>query len=163
MDRIARGQFAVFTRNHRVHLDEAILLCSADPSRQVTFRASGTWASAERAVESGPPLPLYIAAIGGSAVVEYVAELCEVQTRPHRGDPKTERLLRLWTDSTKDEGLWEKYGKQVRTLYVLSKCRAVRRPFPISHLTKAVDATPVSADFRYSYALVLPIPEAVVV
>ena len=161
MDRIERGQIAVFTRNHRVHLDEAVVLCSADPSRQVTFRASGTWASAERAVVGGPPVPLYIAAVGGPGTVEYVAELCEVQTRPHRGDPKTERLLRLWTNSTKDEGLWEKYGKRVRTLYVLSKCRRVSRPFPISNLNKASDGAPLSAEFRYSYSLVAPLSEAI--
>jgi len=162
VDRIKRGQFAVFTRNHRVHLDEAVAICSADPSRQVTFRASGTWASAERAVVGGSPVPLYIAVVGGPGTVEYVAELCDVQTHPHRGDPKTERLLQFWTNSTKDEGLWEQYGKRVGTLYVLSKCRAVRRPFPISNLQKASDGTPLSAEFRYSYALVAPILGAVV-
>lgn len=156
MNRIERGQIAVFTRNHRIHLDEAAVLCSADPSRQVTFRASGTWVSAERALAGGP-LPVYIAVVGGPGTVEYAAELSEVQLRPHRGDPTTERLLQLWTNSTKDEGLWEKSVKRVRTLYVLTKCRAVRNPFPISSLQKASDDTPLSAEFRYSYALVAPI------
>ena len=158
MSRIERGQFAVFTRNHRVHLAEAAALCAADPTRLVTFRASVTWVSAERAVASGSPIPIYVAVVGGPGAVEYVAELCDVQLRPHRGDPKTERLLRHWTNSTKDEGLWEKYDKPVRTLYVIRKCKALRRSFPISNLVKASDGTSLSAEFRYSYAMVVPVP-----
>ena len=149
MSRIERGHFAVFARNHRVHLDEAVAVCVVDPSRQVTFRASTTWASAERAVVGGPPVPIYIAAVGGPGTIEYVAELCDLQTQSHRGDPKTERLLKLWTNSTKDEGLWEKYDKRVRTLY-------------ISRLVKAADGKPLSAGFKYSYALVVPAPDSAV-
>ena len=116
MGRIARTQFAVFTRNHRRHIEEAVALCAKDPDRQFTFRASSTWASAERAVAGGTPVPIYIAVVGGPRMVEYQAELCDVQTHPHRGDPKTERLLTLATNSTKDEGLWEQYDKSVDTL-----------------------------------------------
>ncbi len=61
MSRIDRGQLAVFARNHRRHLDEAVALCANDPDRLVTFRASRTWASAARALTSAPPVPIYIA------------------------------------------------------------------------------------------------------
>ena len=157
MSRIERGQFAVFARNHRIHLDEAVALCSADSDRQVTFRASSTWASAAGAVRNCPFVPIYIAAVGGPSAVEYVAELTAVQTHPHRGDPTTERLLKFYTNSTKDEGLWEKYAKRVQTLYAISRCRRLQRPFPMSKLVKASDGTPMSPDFRYSYALVVPV------
>ncbi len=157
MTRIERGQFAVFARNHRRHLDEAVALCRADLNRQITFRASSTWASAARAVANGTAVPIYIAAVGSPGAVGYVAELIEVQTHPHRGDPTTERLLKWYTNSTKDEGLWEKYDKRVETLYTIRKCRRLQRPFPMSRLVKASDGTVMSADFRYSYALVIPV------
>ena len=162
MNRIERGQIAVFARNHRRHLDEAVALCRADSNRQITFRASSTWISAERSVTNGPAVPIYIAAVGGPGAVEYVAELVEVQTHPHRGEPTTERLLKLHTNSTKDEGLWEQYDKRVATLYSIRKCRRLQRPFPMSRLVKASDGTPMSAEFRYSYALVVPVRELAV-
>ena len=156
MERIKRERFAVFTRNHPNYLVEAEELCAADPKRFVTFRASTLWASAEREVSDGPPLALYIAAVGGPGTVEYVAELCEVQTHPHRGDPKTERLLAAVTPSTADEGLWEKYDKRVRTLYAIRYCRRLATAFPISTLIKASDGTPLDSEYRYSYARVMP-------
>ena len=156
MSRISQGQVAVFTRNHRRHLDEAVALCAANQNRKVTFRASTRWASAEQAMAVRSTVPIYMAAVGGPGMIEYVAELCDLQTYPHRGDLKTERLLSFSTNSTKDEGLWEKYEKDVKTLYVIWRCRVLRRPFPISNLTKASDNSPLSADFKYSYSLVFP-------
>jgi hypothetical protein len=49
----------------------------------------------------------------------YVAELCDGQIEPRRGDPKTEALLAPVVKSTKDEGLREKYGKTAETLYAV--------------------------------------------
>ena len=83
MRRISRGHFAVFTRNHQVHRDEAVALCANDSERPVTFRSATLWASAERAVSPATPLPMYVAVVGGPATVQYVADLWDVQTRPH--------------------------------------------------------------------------------
>ena len=156
MERIRRGHFAVFTRNHRQHLDEAVELCAADRTRRVTFRAANRWTSAERSVSPSSPVPIYIAVVGGSGTVEYVADLCDVKTHPFRGDPKTEELLGVTTTSTKDEGLWEQYERKVKTLYCVMRCRKLARPFPLSQLKKADGGQPLSADYHYSYALVMP-------
>lgn len=156
MDRLSRGNVAVFTRNHLIHLDQAVALGAADPNRLVTFRASTRWASAERAVSVATPLPLYIAVVGGPGLVEYTADLCDVHTRPRRGDPKTERLLRFTTPSTEKEGLWEQYDKEVKTLYVIKRCIKLAQPFALSDLNRLADGQPLSDNFRYSYALVSP-------
>jgi len=50
------------------------------------------------------------------ATVQYVADLWDVQTRPHYGDPKTDRLLTYATDSTKGEELWGEHDKHLHTL-----------------------------------------------
>ena len=157
MHPVAGHQLAVFSRNHRIHLDEAVALCAADSTRKVTFRASVTWASARQAVSNGAAIPVYFAAVSGAGSVEYIANLVEVQTHPHRGDPTTERLLKFDTNSTAHEGLWERSGEQVRTLYTITKCRKLARPVPISKLLKASDGKAMSQEFKYSYALVLPV------
>lgn len=147
---------AVFTRNHRVHLDDALAVCSKDPARLVTFRASTRWATAEQAVSKTGPVPIYIAVIGHDGGVEYEAELSEIQTRPRYGDPTTERLLDHSTNSTRHEGLWERYNKTVKTLYVIRGLRRLAKPFPLSALHRASDDRPLSDRFKYSYALVRP-------
>jgi hypothetical protein len=148
---------AVFTRNHQVHLDDALVVCSQDPTRPVTFRAATVWATAERTVSTTGPVPLYIAAIGHDRGVEFVAELIEIQTRPSKGDSTTKRLLGYSTNSTRHEGLWEQYNKTVRTLYVMRGLRRLAKPFPLSALTRALDERPLSDRFQYSYALVRPV------
>jgi hypothetical protein len=95
-----------------------------------------------------------MAAIGGAGEIEYEAELCDGQIEPRRGDPKTEALLTSVLKSTKDEGLWEKYGKTAETLYAIRACRRRARPFPITSLVKLSDGKPISADYGYSYAIV---------
>jgi hypothetical protein len=97
-----------------------------------------------------------MAAIGGAGEIEYVAELCDGQLQPRRGDPKTETLLARALKSTKDEGLWEKYGETVETLYAIRGCRKLPNPFPLTSLVKLSDGHPMSADYGYSYALVSP-------
>ena len=79
-----------------------------------------------------------------------------MKTHPFRGDPKTEELLGFTTTSTKDEGLWEQDQKKVKTLYCVMRCRKLARPFPLFQLMKADDGEPLSADYHYSYALVMP-------
>lgn len=145
--------FGVFTRNHRQHLEEAVVLCASDPERRVVFRSAKRWVSAAQAVVFGVVVPLYIATVGGSGI-EYEAELVDIQLDPREGDPTTKRLLALDTASTKGEELWPAHprGKTVNTLYVLKGLRSVT-PFPISQLTKATGGR-LDKGYRYSYALV---------
>lgn len=145
---------AVFTRNHRNYLEEAADISTQDPRAVIVFRARSKWVTALREIPAGGSLPIYMAAIGGAGEVEYEAELCDGQIEPRRGDPKTEVLLALVLKSTKDEGLWEKYGKTVETLYAIRACRRRSRPFPITSLVKLADGKPISANYAYSYALV---------
>ena len=150
-----RCGFAVFTRNHRRHLEEAAIACAADPERKVAFRSAKRWVSAAEAVAFGVVVPVYVAAVGGSGV-EYEAELVDIQLDPHEGDPTTKRILALDTVSTQGEQLWPTHprGKTVSTLYVLKGVRSVT-PFPISQLRKATGGR-LDEGYHYSYALVKP-------
>jgi hypothetical protein len=151
-----RCGFAVFTRNHRRHLDEGVELCLGDPDRRVTFRSAKRWVAASAAVEFGVVVPVYVAAIGADSV-EYEAELIDVQLDPSEDDATTIRLLDLSTPSTQGEKLWSARagGKRVRTLYVVAELRRIPR-CPVSQLRKATGG-PLSRGYRYSYALVKPI------
>lgn len=100
---------AIFTRNQRHHVEQAVSLSASDPSRQITFRARSKWVSVLDALNKKKPRDLYISPIGSDGMVEYVADLHLVQLDPQRGQPMTEKLLKLTTESTADEGLWEQY------------------------------------------------------
>src|SRR6266511_4583924 len=70
-------------------------------------------------------------------------------------------LLRFSLDETKDEGLWEEGRKRVNTLYVITHCKKIPSPFPMTDLIKVSDDKSISQDFGYSYCLVYehyPIP-----
>lgn len=149
-----RQDVAVFTRNHRKYLEEAADVSAQDPNAIIVFRARSKWVTALRELPAGGSLPIYMAAIGGPGEVEYEAELCDGQIEPRRGDPKTEALLASVLKSTKDEGLWEKYGKTAETLYAIRACRKRLQPFLITSLVKLSDGQPISADYGYSYAIV---------
>jgi predicted HNH restriction endonuclease len=145
---------AVFTRNHRKYLDEAVLRNQEDPVRQTTFRSAKRWVGAYHANAKLGPLKIYFAPVGGDNGIEYQADLTMVHLDPNTEDPVTREVLASELDSTKSEGLWEKYSKSVKTLYVISRCERLSRPFPISELIKLSDDTFISKDFGYSYALV---------
>jgi hypothetical protein len=66
-------------------------------------------------------------------------------------------LLERILESTKDEGLWEIDGKPtLQTLYAITACRKLARPFPMTSLLKVSDGKPISADYGYSYTIVRP-------
>ena len=147
---------ALFTRNHRGYIARA----AEQSDRLVTFRAARSWSSAKLALDTlGPPLRLYLSCNGGGPQVEYVADLVHVQLDPADGDAYTEKLLGLQLPETEGEGLWEEYGRRVRTLYVLRGCRRLETPFSITALVKLADGKPIAEDYRYSYSLVHPEPE----
>lgn len=151
------GDVAIFTRNHREHVEEAGSISASDPNRQITFRARSKWVSALDALNKKRPRDLYIALVGGNGMVEYVADLHRVHLEPQRGQPLTKELLKLSTESTADEGLWEKYeGQNVLTLYAVSSVRKIEHPFSMTKLVKVSDNKPISENYGYSYSLVYP-------
>src|SRR5688572_19628503 len=114
-EKLGKGSdVAVFTRNHLTYLEEA---CLKPPSERVAFRAAKRWATVEKVLRAHSPIDLYIAAIGAEGVVEFAADLYAVVLDPVQGQPRTDEMLALSLDATKSEGLWERFGKRVGTLY----------------------------------------------
>lgn len=91
----------------------------------------------------------------GPTGVEYEAILHQVHLNPKIDDPVTTEILATELKSTREEGLWEQSGKGVQTLYVISHCKQLAVPFPISELIKVSDHKPISENFGYSYCVVL--------
>jgi hypothetical protein len=143
---------AVFSRNHRAHLEDAVAAAAEDPLRLVALRSRKGWVSAERALRAHGPTVIYFAAVDGGPVVEYEAELVEIQLNPSLSDPTTQRLLSHAGSTTKSEELW---NNQVDTLYTIRGCRRLKQPFPLSSLAKYEDGTPLSNDYGRTYARVL--------
>jgi hypothetical protein len=113
---------AVFARNHRRYLEAATSKNEKHPELFTTFRATTSWTSAHYANQVHGAIKVYFAPIGGEKKVEYEATIHRIKLDPQKGDPDTETLLAFSLDETKDEGLWEKYGKKVNTLYVITHC-----------------------------------------
>lgn len=153
---LADRDIAIFSRNHREYVDEAVAISSADPQTRIVFRAKTTWVSAMLALAAKRPRPLYIAPIGGAGFVEYIAELHDVLLNPQRGKPDTEKLLHMALSSTREEELWEDehHVPQCKTLYAISHCRRLEHPFPLTYLVKIADGKPISKDYGYSYSVV---------
>ena len=146
---------AVFTRNHRKYLEEARERNVKDPVRFTAFRSGLRWTGAHSAnVELGP-MRIYFAPVRGEKVIEYQADLHQVHLDPSSKDPITQEVLACELESTRSEGLWEKYEKQVKTLYVISRCELLKEPFPITELIKVSDGKCISENYGYSYCLVL--------
>lgn len=149
----AGADIAVFVRNHPGHIRDALSISREEPKRLITFRAARKWASAAAALGGKAPIPLYIAPIGDRGMVEYVADLQRIVLAPRGGDPTTDELLTFTTSSTAGEGLWERDGTHVQTLYAISNCRTIT-PFPMTALIKVADGRPIRPDYRYSYSIV---------
>ncbi len=151
------GDEAVFARNHRAYLDDAVDTAYLDPRTLVTFRSGQEWKSAQMLLEKQGDLPIYFAVVGGDPKVLYKAWLRRVLLHPNLTDVHTQRLLKLVPGRTVDEGLWE--GK-VKTLYAISGCQRIdESSIPITSLVKLSNGEPISADFKYSYSLVRRTPE----
>ena len=148
------AKLAVFTRNHKGHLDEAFRVSSTEPDRLIPFRGVSRWSSAAQALQQYSPIDIYFAVVDSGSLVQYAAKLQRVIVDPQRGKPETERLLDLSTSTTRDEGLWENTGKPAGTLYAINHLERVPQPFPMTKLIKVSDDQPISADYGYSYALV---------
>jgi hypothetical protein len=142
---------AVFSRNHKVHLEAAAAAGAADPERLVVLRSQKKWISAAKAVRAHGPTAIYFAVVDGGSTVEYEAELVEVEVNPASDSVTTQRLLQHVAETTKDEGLW---NDQVRTLYAIRGCRRVATPYLLSELSKQAGGQPLSDGYIRNYALV---------
>lgn len=145
---------AIFCRNHPKYLEEAARIGAKTPEKPITFRASTVWKSGEVAVDVHGPRKIYFVPVGGQELVQYEATLEQVELHPDPNTEATKKLLANCLDSTRNEGLWEQYGKTVRTLYVISHCQKVVSPFPYTMLTKLSDGLHIDKNYRYSYTLV---------
>jgi hypothetical protein len=145
---------AVFTRNHSKYLEEATERNVKDPVRFTAFRSALRWTGAHSANVALGPMRIYFAPVGGNKGIEYQADLHQVHLDPSSKDPITQEVLACQLESTKSEGLWEKYRKQVKTLYVISRCERLAKPFFISELIKVSDGKSISENYGYSYCLV---------
>lgn len=149
---------AVFTRNHREYLDAAVLRNQQRPERFTTFRSAIKWTNAHVANEIHGAITIYFAPVGGDKGVEYKAILHQICLDPVAGDNNTNEILASELESTRDEGLWEKDDKPVKTLYVISHCQHLNEAFPISKLVKISDDKPISENYGYSYSMVYSEP-----
>ena len=147
---------AFFARNYPEYLEEAKTIGARDPSKRIVFRSKSRWASADRHLGRLGALPIYLSANGAEGEVEYRAELCDVLLDPVPGSPKAERWLTDVLASTDYEKLWD---ESVTTLYAIRGCQMLSQPFPITRLIKLSNGEPISADFKYSYAIVRAIDD----
>jgi hypothetical protein len=148
------SNIAVFCRNHFDYLESAVKIGTKNPSQQITFRASTTWKSAKLAIDMHGPIKIYFATIKGGDLVKYEATLEQVEINVSYQDSTTNKLLKKCLEETRDEGLWEKYGQTVNTLYVISGCRKLTEPFRYNSLTKLSDDLHINENYGYSYSLV---------
>ncbi len=146
--KLKKSNLAIFSRNYRKYLNEAARKGHNEP---VTFRSKLRWVTAEKAIKASGPCRIYFAEQDTSSRITYAAELMEVQIGPSLMNPRTKRLLRHELDSTRGEQLW---GDTAQTLYVISNCRKLKRPFAQAKLRKANDGKPLDANYIRSYALV---------
>ena len=145
------ASMAVYSRNHRGHLESAAAVGSTDSQRLVTLRSQKEWVSADKATRKYGPTAIYFAVVDGGPFVEYEAELVEVQLNPDAENPETKRLLAYAAETTSHEGLW---GDKVKTLYAIRNCRKLSQHYRLSELTKCDGGQPLSDDYIRGYALV---------
>jgi hypothetical protein len=143
---------AILCQNHPIYLAHAAKIGDKFPDRRITFRTSALWRSGEKALEQGPRTVYFVPE--GELQVQYEGLLEAVLLEPSMDDPRTQALLELCLPETRDQGLWERYGEKVRTLYVISHCRELDAPFPYTDLIKVSDGTPVSENYTYGYVLI---------
>jgi hypothetical protein len=147
----AKAKTAVFSRNHRQWLEDAVNIGARNPSAPIVFRSRARWATAARELARVQTLPIYFAPVGGTGKVEYVADLCDVLLDPIKGSAEARKWLTKVLQGTRAEQLWV---PPANTLYEIRDCRKLKRPFQMTRLVKVSDAKPLSADYGYSYSIV---------
>ena len=151
---------AVFARNHWVYLVEA---AGRGKSARTTFRASAKWKSAWIALNEHGPRQIYFSPIDPpkkyegplvthQATLHSILLLDEIET--HLSEPEKNPEVKLFLenelDTTKEEELW---GGNVSTLYEISGCNLLEKPFYYTDLIKIGDEAPIDEKFNYSYSI----------
>jgi hypothetical protein len=144
---------AVLCQNHRIYLEHAAKIGDREPGRTIAFRATDIWRSGQVALQAHGPRKIYLVP-DDALEVEYEATLQRLLLNPAADDPQTKEFLRHCLPETQDQGLWEQYGDQVRTLYMISHCQWIASPFPFTALTKLSDGQRVGDNYNYGYVLV---------
>ena len=147
---------AVFARNHRAYLEDASARNKKQPEAFTVFRAASLWTTAHLANQLFGTIKIYFSPIGGDSQIEYEAQLVRVKLHPKRRERDTDNLLQFSLQKTKNEGLWGKGKRKVKTLYVISQCKKLESSFPMSQLIKVSDDRCINKDFGYSYSVVYP-------
>jgi hypothetical protein len=135
---------AVFTRNHKKHLEEA---CNRE--EPTAFQSKKKWSEAQKWLKKQKTLKVYIAQVlePGEPKVMYqgtITEIAFVDSAPEAA----ENLLAARGEETKNEIRWG------ITVYLLSGCSKIPE-MPFSALRRAKDGTPLSDDYNHSYSIVL--------
>ena len=133
---------AVFTRNHKTHLEEA---CNRE--EPTAFQSEKKWSGAQGWLKKQKKLTVYIAPVGYPKVM-YEGTITEIALVDSAPEATIKKLLAARGEETKKE---ERWGK---TVYLLSDCCPVPA-MSLSALLKAKDGTPLSDDYKYSYSIVL--------
>jgi len=135
---------AVFTRNHRKHLDEA-----CERKEPTAFQSEKKWSGAQGWLKKQKTLKVYIAPVGDSKV-EYEGIIVEIALKG--SDPEAaKKLLGARGEETNKEDDWGE------TVYLLKDCRKIPviSQISLSELEKAKDGTHLSENYKYSYSIVL--------
>lgn len=146
-----RGGPAVFSRNWEPYLRSAALIARTHPAQLIPFRSHVPWATAASYVDKIGPIPIYFAENDGDGKVTYSARLRVVHLRPRKSDTVTRKLLRYQLAETKADTGWQS-GKG--TIYAISHCHRVAKPFSQTALVKLSDETAIDRDYSRSYCLV---------
>jgi hypothetical protein len=145
---------AILCQNHRIYLEHAAKIGAQSPQQRITFRTSALWKSGQVGLETHGPLRIYFTPSTEGDIVAYEAVVEDILLEPRSDDPATQKLLEHCLPETSDQGLWEAYDEQVRTLYVISHCEWVEPPFSYTALTKLSDGAPVNENYTTGYAIV---------
>ena len=145
---------AILAKNYPQHLEAAAEIGSAYPERLVPFQSNKRWKKAADLLEKhgAEAVRVLFSVVGGGPVIKYQARLEKVILDPQEDDQRTIALLESQTETTKEDKLW---GADGGTLYAVSGCFEVESPIPYTQLRKAKDGEPISADFKYSYAVIV--------
>jgi hypothetical protein len=145
---------AILCQNHRIYLEHAAKIGARSPEQPITFRTSALWKSGKMGLGAHGPLRIYFAPSTEGSIVAYEALVEDILLEPEAEDAATQKVLEHCLPETSDQGLWEAYDEQVRTLYVISHCEWVEPTFSYTKLTKLSDGAPVDENYTSGYAIV---------
>jgi len=150
-------RMAVFTRNHRVHLEWAATAAKRDPESLATFKSARPWVAAAKHIMRHGSCLAYFGVTDEGPVIKYIGAIVDIEVTDEY-DPlntKSRRVQNLLLHTTEEERAFglSVMGKQAKTLYVVKGCREIE-PFPQNALLKAKNLQPLDSGFTRGYSLV---------